>query len=215
MVRVLAGRDIGYLRRPLDLVFGAPSHIAILRAVAQRAQGATGAEIARAAGTTNQAALDSLARLEGVGLVSRLPMGRGYIFHLNLEHGLVKRGLLPLLSEEVAFRGRLRARLKGAFEKEVVSAVIYGSTGRGSERPESDLDVCLIVKSEKGKEQVLKRSGEISEALRQEFGVRISPIVFRAEEFSRGLKHGNELMKNIKVDGERFAGRPLEMIARA
>src|SRR5438552_5366118 len=149
MVRVLSGRDIGYLRRPLDLVFGAPSHIAILRAIAQRAQGATGAEIARAAGTTNQGALDSLARLEGVGLISRLPMGRGYVFRLNVEHGLVKRGLLPLFGEEAAFKERLRARLKEAFEKQVLSAVIYGSTGRGSERPESDLDVCLIVKSER------------------------------------------------------------------
>jgi predicted nucleotidyltransferase len=215
MVRVLAGRDVGYLRRPLDLVFGAPSHIAILRAVAQRAQGATGAEIARAAGTTNQAALDSLARLEGMGLVRRLPMGRGYIFHLNAEHGLVRHGLRQLLSEEAAFRERLLARLKGAFEKEVLSAVIYGSTGRGSERPPSDLDVCLIVRSEKGKERVLKRSSEISGPLRQEFGVRISPIVFRAEEFSRGLKRGTELMTNIQADGERFAGRPLEMISRA
>ena len=131
MVRVLAHRKEGYLRHPLDVIFGAPSHIAVLRAVIQRSQGATGAEIARAAGVTNQTALDSLGRLEEVGAVSRLPMGRGYIFRLNQDHGLVKRGLLPLLREEGAFGGRLRAALKEAFAKIVLSGLIYGSTGRG------------------------------------------------------------------------------------
>lgn len=214
MVRVLSGRDVGYLRRPLDLLFGAPSHVAVLRAVAERAHGATGAEIARAAGMTNQTALDALGRLEDVGAVSRLPMGRGYLFRLNREHGLVKRGILPLLREEADFGERLRAMLKEAFGKIVLSGVIYGSTGRGEERPESDLDVCLIVGRERDKERVLQKAGETSEALRNEFGVRLSPVVFAAREFAVGLKEGNALMRNITKDGDRFVGGPLERIER-
>jgi predicted nucleotidyltransferase len=212
MVRVLAHRDVGYLRRPLDLVFGAPSHIAILRALAQRAQGATGAEVARAAGTTNQAALDSLGRLEEVGVVSRLPMGRGYVFRLNRDHELVKRALLPLLREEAEFMANLRAALRNAFEREVLSGLIFGSMGRGEERPESDLDLCLVVKRKEDKERVLLRAATLSESLRSDFGVRVSPIALTAEEFSKGLRRGNELMRNIRADGDRFAGRPLEVI---
>lgn len=213
MVRPLSHRNVGYLRHPLDLIFGAPSHIAVLRAVTQRDQGATGAELARVARTTNQAALDSLGRLEEVGIVSRLPMGRGYLFRLNRSHHLVKYGLLPLLHEEIAFHSRLRQELKKTFAKNVLAGLIFGSTGRGEERPQSDLDTCLIVKGSEDKERVLKKAGEVSESLRAAFGIKLSPLVFTAEEFRRGLKRGEELMKNIKEDGERFVGRPIEVIA--
>lgn len=214
MARSLKAQRGGYLRRPLDVVFGVPSHVAVLRALAARESGASGRELARAAGVTNQAALDALGRLETVGIVSRLPMGRGYIFHLNRGHGLVKRGVLTLLQEETEFGVRLRATLKGAFEKDVVSGVIFGSAGRGEERPESDLDLCLVVKREKDKERVEQRAAEMAEAVWKGYGLRLSPLVMTEAEFKGDARRGKELMKNIKADGERFVGRPLEGIGR-
>jgi len=213
MVRVLARQDVGYLRRPLNVVFGAPSHVAVLRGLAQRPAGATGAELARAAGVAHQATLDALARLEWVGLVTRLPMGRGYLFRLNQEHGLVKRGLLPLLQEEVEFRARLRTMLKSAFEKDVEAGAIFGSSSRDEDRPESDLDVCLVVRGQRDKERVLQRASELADAVRRGFGLRLSPIVFTTAEFSAGLRRKDSLLKSIQEEGERFVGRPLEVMA--
>ena len=210
MVRLLSRQDVGALRRPLNVVFGAPSHVAILRALAPRAAGATGGEIARLAGVTPQAVLDALTRLEALGIVSRLPMGRGYLFRLNRDHELVKGGILPLLEEEARFGVRLREVLKKVFGRDVVTGLIYGSTGRGEERPESDLDVCLIVRGSKDKEKVLERSAGLAGEIRRGFGLRLSPIAFTVAEFARGLKGGKALMKNIAKDGERFVGLAVE-----
>ncbi len=210
MVRLFFRQDVGALRRPLNVVFGAPSHVAILRALAPRAAGATGGEIARLAGVAPQAVLDALTRLEALGVVTRLPLGRGYLFRLNRDHELVKAGILPLLEEETRFGVRLREVLKEAFEKDVVTGLIYGSASRGEERPESDLDICLIVRGAKEKEKTLERAAILADEIRKGFGLRLSPLAFTAAEFSRGLKSGKVLMKSIQKDGERFVGHPLE-----
>lgn len=210
MVRRVDRQARGYLRRPLNVLFAAPSHAAVLRALAHRARGASGMEIARAAGVAHQATLDSLARLETVGIVSRLPLGRGYLFSLNREHGLVQRGLLPLLDEESGFGSRLRELLRSAFEKDVVAGVIYGSAGRDEDRPESDLDVCLVVRRASAKERVLQRAAGLADAVWRGFGVRLSVVAYTESDFKAGLAGGKPLFVNIQRDGERFAGRPLE-----
>src|SRR5262245_2633403 len=91
--------DLGYLNRPLNYVFAAPSQIAVLR-VLRNVTGATGREVARRAGITPKAAHDALARLERARIVQREGAGRAYLFRLNRRHRLVERALLPLLDEE-------------------------------------------------------------------------------------------------------------------
>jgi len=54
-----------FLLRPLNVVLGAPSHVALLRALSGAGRGLTGGEVARAAGVAQRAAMEGLARLGG------------------------------------------------------------------------------------------------------------------------------------------------------
>jgi predicted nucleotidyltransferase len=135
------------------------------------------------------------------------------MFRLNQEHRIVHRMLLPLIEGESEFRAQLRSLLRKTFQKEVVAGLIFGSVGRGEDRPESDLDLCLIVRRVADKDRVLHRVGELSASVRREYGVRLSPIAFTTSELTAGLSRKDPLMMNIKEEGEQFIGRSLESLA--
>src|ERR1041384_1458905 len=97
MVRPLAVRDREYVRRPLNVLLGAPSHIAILRTLYFSGSGMTGRAIARMSGVAVQATHDALAKFAEVELVRWLPAGRAHLYQLNHEHYLFSQGLKPLL----------------------------------------------------------------------------------------------------------------------
>lgn len=203
-----------YLRRPLDAALEAPSHLAILRVLRDRATGMTGREIARAAGLSHMAAHDSLARLEGMGVVRRLPAGRAYLFELNRKHWLVKRALLPLLEAEREFRKAIVARLRKKFGRKILAGAIYGSAARGEEGTGSDLDVCLVVGREGEKAAARTAAGELADEMADEFGMRLSALVYTKSEFRRGYRSKNPYFRDVVREGERFAGKELEEVIR-
>lgn len=214
MGRVLVRMDSGYLRRPLDTVFGAPANLAVLRALLQSPLGDTGRRIAGKGGIRPQAALEALTRLEGVGVVRRKPAGRAYLFELNHHHGLVRDVLLPLFRSEAAFRDRWRWELSSLLSDRVASGVIFGSMARGQEGVESDFDVCLVVRNDRERNGIHRAVSGIFERLEIEYGLRIAPIVFTSREFARGYRQGNGFFKTVVDEGDLFVGEPLEKVIR-
>jgi predicted nucleotidyltransferase len=212
MARRLKAAGGKFLLRPLNVIFGAPSHVALLRALSQAGRGLTGREVARAAGVAQRAGLDGLARLENAGVIRKTPAGRAYIFELRREHRLVRSGILPLLEQEGELRAEVFARLRDALEKQVVSGCIFGSTARREDTPKSNLDVLLLVEGSKDKERVTDRVSSVFEGLRHEFSLRPSSVVMTRAEFVRGYRAGREFMRNVVREGESFAGRPLRSL---
>lgn len=204
----------GYLRRPLDWIFRAPSHVALLRVLKDRPTGATGRHVASEAGMTHKAAHDALARLEQAGIVRRLPAGRAYIFQLNRRHRLVRRGILPLLELERDFREQVKGLLRKGLEEGVVSGAVFGSVARGEEESRSDLDACLLVERESQTEEVSARAGRLSERLNDEYGVRLAPVVFTRAEFTREYRGRNPFFRKVVAEGETFAGLELREVVR-
>lgn len=207
MARTLKSSGGRFLLRPLNVLFGAPGHVSILRALSQAGRGLTGRETARAAGMAQRAALDGLGRLESAGVVRRTPAGRAFLFELRRDNRLVREGVLPLLGAEAAIRSGVFERLKRAVEKHVVSAWIFGSAARGEERVESDLDVLLLVEGREEKEAVQRRVSSVFEGLRREFDVRPSLLVMTKLEFVRGYRAGKAFMRNVAADAETIAGK--------
>jgi len=210
MARPLKSASRRFLLRPLNVVFGAPGHIAVLRALHGASRGLTGREVARAAGIAQGAAMNGLDRLEAARLVRRTPAGRAYLFDLDRDHRLLKWGILPLLDQEASVRAEVFRRLRRAFERDVVSGCVFGSVARGEDGPESDLDVCLIVGGEEQKERLEKKTFGLTDELRKDLGILASFLVFTRAEFIRGTRVGNEFFRSVIREGERFAGRSLE-----
>ncbi len=209
MVRPLRVAGTRFSSRPLDVVLGAPSHIAILRALRHAVGGLTGREVARQARIAPYAAMGGLARLESAGVIRRRPAGRAYLFELRGNRLLVKEGLLPLLDLEARMRGRARQILGKAFGREVVSAVIFGSVARGEDRPESDLDLCLVVRRQEDKDGASEQAGAASNRLSEELGISLSPVLFTRSEFVQGYRRHGEFYRNVVQEGELAFGQDL------
>ena len=214
MVRPLGERGREYVRRPLNVLLGVPSHIAVLRGLAAAGVGLTGREIARSAGVAVQATHDALARLEAVGLVRWLPAGRAHLYQLNRDHFLFKNGIGPLLEAESEFRSAIRSILKRALSGHVLSAALFGSVARGEDRPESDLDLLMIVERGKDRERAHDRTGAVSERLRKEFGVRLSPMAFSRAEFRAKFRKGHSFFQTVVREAESLVGPDLAEVVR-
>ena len=107
----MAKEKVATAKAPLNAVFSAPCHVAILRAL-YRASPASGRRIAREAGVNHQACADGLRRLERLGLVSREVLGRTHAFTLGVGHPVVDQLLVPLFREEDGLsEGRTTAAL--------------------------------------------------------------------------------------------------------
>lgn len=212
MVRPLKRAASGFLRRPLDAIFGAPSHVALLRALAHAGSGLTGRQVAREAGVAQQAVLEGLARLERSGIVTKIAAGRAYLFRLQRERLVVREGLLPLLEAEGGLRSRLLERLRTAFRGRALSGVVFGSAARGQEQPGSDLDVCLVVGRESDKDDARRRGDDLSRSLQRDLGVGLSLLVFTRREFLRAMRSRNPFHQTVVREGETFTGRSLKAV---
>lgn len=87
------------IQRPLDWVFAAPSHIAVLRALSGSKEGMSARAAARAGGVNHQAAAVALRRLRALGVVRRLGSGQVQLLCLDKKHPLVP-ALVSLLRRE-------------------------------------------------------------------------------------------------------------------
>lgn len=90
------------VKNPLDPVFSAPGHVAILRVLSRSAEPASGRQVARDAGINHQACAEGLRRLEALGLVHREVQGRAHAFTLNAGHPIVDDLIKPLYRQEDA-----------------------------------------------------------------------------------------------------------------
>ena len=192
--------------RVLDSVFSTWSHVAVLRVLQDSSRGLTGREIARTAGMNHRAGLKALTDLESLSLVRRLRGGRDHIFLLNREHILNKKGILPLLSFEREFSRALFEFLRKRLQKHVVSLIIFGSVARKNETPESDLDVCLIVRTQKDKEVAQLAAHGIAPRLLDEFGAKLSPLLLTGSEFAKRAKRNLPPVNEILKDGVVITG---------
>lgn len=93
---------------PLDRVFYAPSHVALLRALKDSKEGMSGRALARAAGVNHQACCEALERLAQTGVVLRQEGGHTRLVRLDFNHPLVKEALLPLFRAEESFQPQPR-----------------------------------------------------------------------------------------------------------
>jgi len=204
----------GTLRRPMDAVFAAPSHLALLRVLSETPHGASGRELARLAGLSHQASNDALARLETLGLVRRVGRGRTFLYMLNIEHALFTRLLRPLLEGERGVFGEIIKSIEKAVEPHCLSATIFGSVARESEGPASDLDLLVVLRQGQRRGRVSSVLSDLASRLLRTWGIRLNPITFTAAQVRRQLREGNPLFTAAVRDGIPLAGCHLREVER-
>ncbi len=204
----------GTLRRPMDAVFAAPSHLSMLRALFETPHGASGRELGRLAGISHEASSNALTRLEAMGLVRRVGRGRTFLYTLNTEHALLIRLLRPLLKGERAIFREILKSVEKAVAPHCLSVTIFGSVARGSEGPDSDFDLLVVLRHGQRRDLISRVLSDLAATLSKTWGIRLNPITFSTTQVRRHLAEGNPLFVAAVRDGIPLVGQPLGEVGR-
>jgi predicted nucleotidyltransferase len=186
--------------RPIDDVLGNGVRLAILRTlVAPPPRGWTGRALAQEIDASPTQTGRALGALEGVGLVRREAAGRAFLWKLVPDHVLVPP-LTQLFTEEGRALETLTSELGRALTKLPVGrAWLFGSVSRGDERPTSDVDILLEVRSADAKERVEEHLSLFATQFMVRFGNPLSTLVVQTSQRRSGVDP--ELLRDVRADG--------------
>ena len=183
-----------------ETLLASPARLAVLRVLLHAPDHErTGRAIARAAGLSATWASETLGDLEGLGLVRRRTVPPADLWRLNREHALVAEVQHVLDMDRRAW-AQMRNTLQPLLRRPGVdTAVLYGSTARREERPDSDVDLFIVVQDEEAKAAVRKAAPSLSLKFARRFGNPLQVIVYTKRELRR--KRGLPLVESIRRDG--------------
>jgi len=80
-------------------------------------------------------------------------------------------------------------------------AVLFGSLAKGSERPDSDIDVFIVVKNNQDKQKLEGFLDKLSNICLEVYGNRLAPYVLTEKEVSqkKRLKIISEINKGLQI----------------
>jgi len=186
----------------LEEVFGTSERIKVLRVLAQYPKEFTSRELSGYCDVSVRGVIDILTLFERYGFVKSRRVGKSIIWKMDKDNCLTKSLILSSFEAERNLLNHLKRRISTVARMfPVQKAVIYGSVARGDERPDSDIDLLLVVKG-KGKWVT-----ELQDKLRGEvlgrFGNMLSILVCTPsgyKKLGRGLK--KEIDEGIVVFGD-------------
>lgn len=158
----------------------------------------TASEAAGLIGISGTSAWRIARQFESQGLLFRQRIGPSDAWQLRGRHFIVKnlQGLTAdpwdLLTKKVL------NRLKGVG---LVKIVLFGSMARKDERPDSDIDLLVVIQSERNKEKVNQLLLDAAVELIDLFGNRLSPVIYSTKEYSEKIGSAMPLVKEIKNEG--------------
>jgi DNA-binding transcriptional ArsR family regulator len=172
----------------LDDVLGNKLKLRILRLFCTSGGEYTGREIAKLAGYSQTYTIKALGDLEANGLLYRRDVARAHLYSLNEEHMLVKE-LKKLFDLERSALARVAKDFKEELGDSLEGIIIFGSVARREERPDSDIDMILILK-DGSKPVVESKISSVSNATAAASGSPVS--AFLATETELGRLQGKE-----------------------
>ncbi|HEX6694399.1 MAG TPA: nucleotidyltransferase domain-containing protein [Longimicrobiales bacterium] len=200
----------------LEHVLGTSTKVRVLRVMVTLTRPISGREAARLAGVSSKAirALDELA---SVGLVTKREGTGQFLYSFNRKN-ILSRPLAALYQAEERRTRELTQAISDVLSTRatVLGAAIFGSTARSDTRPESDLDVIVIVSDASGEGTIYDALLATSNSLWERFGVRLSPVVLTKTRWQRQVREHDPfatavLQEALMISGTLlFKGEPVE-----
>ena len=202
------------LSTPLDDLLGTRSRVAVIRTLARAPESLSGREIARRGRMSPQAALDAIRALIALGLIEgRIITTSQSLYSLN-RTTLIYRGLIESLVEgERSWTSTLLHALRRYVEQVaarseggILWAGLFGSVARGSDTPDSDIDVAIVAESATCAADLRDANAELVERVSTEIGRRVSTIVLPLEQLTRLRDAGDPLVGALQKDSRQLHG---------
>jgi predicted nucleotidyltransferase len=198
----------------VETVLGKQSNISILRTLADHEDGLTGRQVDELAGLSHRAGNLSLNALVGEGVVKAKRIGKAILYTLAMDNILVASVLMPLLHVDSSMLSALKKELADNLDHPgVASIILYGSVVRGTERPNSDVDVCVIGADKSTCDVVAANEDDWQFEIGRQFGNQISLYCISRPDFIKRYKANDPLVTDIVESGLIVAGTdPKKMV---
>ncbi len=167
----------------LDDILGNKLKLRILRLFCTSGGEYTGREIAKLAGYSQTYTIKALGDLEANGLLYRRDVARAHLYSLNEEHMLVNE-FKKLFDLERNALARVAKGFKEELGDSLEGIIIFGSVARGEERPDSDIDMILILKNG-SKPSVESKISAVSNTAAVASGSPVSPFLATETELGK------------------------------
>lgn len=92
----------------------------------------------------------------------------------------------------------LRSHFEQIYDSRLVTMVLYGSQARGDARPDSDIDILVVLKGQVNPGEEIKRTSHIRADLSLQNDEVISCLFMDEQRF---LHYNGPLLRNIRKDG--------------
>lgn len=161
-----------YRRYPLTRVLGDSGHVRLLRVLLLHGGALSSTQLAAQAGLTPQGVRNVLEDLELQGAVQVLGSGRTRLFRARPEHPMTA-AVASLFTAERAQWESFLTSLREALAKQpdVVGGWLYGSVARGEDKPESDVDIAVLLESGQQPEHVRDEFSALERQLNASFSI--------------------------------------------
>lgn len=172
----------------LEDILGSKIKIRILRLFYLTKGSYTGRDIAKLIASSPEAARRALSDLVSHGLLRRDYVGTSYNYYLNEDHMLVGKVVnKAFLAEQNSIHEIARIfkeQLGEVFQK----AVIFGSIAKKKERPDSDIDILIVVSDGIETDAIEDKVNEAANLATAASGNPVMPIVIQSGEYKKKKK---------------------------
>ncbi len=161
----------------------------------------SGREMARLLNQSASRVLEVLELFRKNAVVNRETVGRASQWGLNKESVVVEE-VSSLINVERRIYMELKSKIYETLirEKSIQKVVLYGSVARKKKKPESDIDVFILIATKKDKELAAELVGKLNKYLLPRYGNVISETIYSEREWKDMEK--TTLFKKVESEGE-------------
>jgi predicted nucleotidyltransferase len=172
----------------LEDILGSKIKIRILRLFYRTRGSYTGRDVAKLIARSPEATRKALGDLVSNGLLKLDRVGTSYNYYLNEEHMFVRKVVdAAFTAEQNSLLGIVEV-FSEQLGEDFVRAVVFGSVAKGKERPDSDVDILVVVRDGLAIEAIEERIGEAANTATAACGNPVMPIVIKAGEYEKRKK---------------------------
>ncbi len=160
----------------------------------------SGRDVAKRCGVSPTTAGDALDELAERGLVRVVPRGRALLWQLDEDHAFVRMVRDWTAGVDTAVAGLV----VDALGEQPESVILFGSTARQDDRPDSDVDVLIVAADPDGRRGYRRRSYAVARGLRQLLGRPVDVVVMGRHEMR--ARASSPFVQRIAQEGKVLLG---------
>jgi len=204
------------IHQPLNKILNNETKVKVLRFLYSNDIEWSGRRIAREIQISPATCHKALQELYLEGIVLLRNVGKTYLYQFNHENYVAKELLHPLFKKEERLLKVISRLLRDEFSEKVkeriVSIALFGSVEKREDRPDSDIDLLVLVPRAKDKEKLERAFDNLNEKTVRLFGKVVSPYIESVSEFRRKYRQGLPVVREIVQYHKLISGKSLREV---